>query len=821
MRRKFTVLLALSFVYASSNAQSPAEILNNWSAKSPIEKVYLHTDRENYIAGETAWFKAYLYSDYLPDTISTVLYTELINESAQIIRRSISPVLVGSSSGHLELPDTLSTGFYVLQSYTATMLNQQPDFIFKRRVFIYGKNNSQVASKPQEKKIRIDFFPEGGNLVAGLNSTVAFKATDQNGYPVTVKGFIKNEKSEIVAEFSSYHDGMGMFDLKTTGSEKYHAVLSDDPVGVKYELPASTSKGIVLTVMPHPQGSYFEIQHQPGDANFEPAYMIGQLQHHVVFRQNFKSGSKELQGVINTQNLRSGIMQVTVFNKDGLPLSERLCFVNNKEYVQSAELITDTLNFSEKGKNRFSVLMKDTVKGNFSFSITDAAFNENETREENILTTLLLTSDIKGYVPNPAWYFTNNNDSVNTAMDLVMMTNGWRRFKWNELVKVNAPTSKYKDPAYITLTGKVKIRGSSKPFADKQLFVLMITPDSTRTVQMTRTDKQGTFLLDSMLFYGNNRFLFSDTRGKKSDFIDVEFTSEPVEKSFVLPKPDNQLFLEPEIFAQGYKKYADDYDEIRKAAGVMLDGVTLTVTKKSPIQELEEKYASSLFSGMSQKTIDLVNTDEPIVQDNIFDYLRSRVSGLTIMEPNTINPEMPDPFSPPTMDDGTSYKIYYRFNPSASSLGPIPMTLYLNEIETSASVIATIPANQIAMVKVFSSFVGTFGNGAGGVLAIYTKKDVDITSAAGSYMTKLNGFSVTKEFYAPDYTASNSDKSKADNRITLDWRPAILINSVNPKIPFTFYNNDRTKKIRLVMEGVTLDGKLLMIEKIISAKAGF
>lgn len=815
MRRKFTVLLALSFVYASSNAQNPAEILNKWSAKSPIEKVYLHTDRENYIAGETAWFKAYLYSDYLPDTISTVLYTELINESSQIIRRSISPVLVGSSNGHLDLPDTLSSGFYVLQSYTSTMLNQQPDFIFKRRIFIYGKNNSQVASKPQERKIRIDFFPEGGNLVAGLNNTVAFKATDQNGYPVIVKGIIKNEKHEIVSEFSSYHDGMGMFDLKTTGSEKYYAVLSDDAIATKYELPAAVAKGIVLTVMPHPQGSYFEIQ-QSGDANFEPAYMIGQLQHHVVFRQNFKTGSKELQGVINTQNLRSGIMQITVFNQDGLPLAERLCFVNNKEYVQSAELITDTLNFSDKGKNRFSVLMKDTVKGNFSFSITDAAFNEHKIREENILTSLLLTSDIKGYVHNPAWYFANNNDSVNTAMDLVMMTNGWRRFKWNELVK--APAIKYKDPAYITLTGKVKIRGSSKPFADKQLFVWMISPDSTRTVQMVRTDKQGIFRLDSMLFYGNNRFLFSDTRGKKSDFIDVEFTSEPVEKSFALPKPDNQFFLEPEIFALGYKKYADDYDEIRKAAGVMLDGVTVKVRKKSPIQELDEKYASGMFSGMSERTIDLVNTDEVMTQENIFDYLRSRVPGLTIMDPNITDAAIPDMGS---LDDGTSYRVYYRYSPSASSMGPIPMTLYLNEIESSASVIATLPANQIAMVKVYSSFVGAAGNGAGGVLSIYTKKDADITMSAGAFLSKYNGFSVTKEFYVPDYTANNNDRSKADNRITLDWRPAILINSVNPKIPFTFYNNDRTKKFRLVMEGVTLDGKLLMIEKIISAKAGF
>lgn len=817
MTKSFVVLISL-FLFLESSAQNPEKNLTQWANKTPIEKAYLHTDRDYYIAGETAWFKAYLTADYLPDTISTVLYTELVNEAAQTIRRSNTPILFGGSNGHLELPDSLSTGYYVLQSYTSTMLNHNPDFIFKRRIFIYGKSKNGSSNVMLEKLIKVEFFPEGGNLVAGFNSTVAFKATDQQGYPVLVNGFVKNARHEIVSTFSTYHDGMGMFDIKVADGEEYYAVLNDSVNATKFKLPAIESKGIVITIIPHPQGSFFEIQHKQGDVNFEPAYMIGQMQHQVVFRQNFKAGSKEFQGVINTQNLRSGIMHVTVFNKDGLPLAERLCFVNNKEYVQQAELLIDTLSFSEKGKNRFTVVMKDTVKGNFSISISDAAISEYNTREENILTSLLLTSDIKGYVHNPAWYFNNQTDSVITAIDLVMMTNGWSRFKWKELMSNPVPKSKYSDPSFITLTGKVTIRGTRKPFAEKQLFVWMITPDSTRTVQMIRTDKQGLFRLDSMLFYGNNRFLFSDTRGKKSEFIDVEFTSSPVERQFDLPKPIDQFFLKPILFGFENNKYADDYEEIRKAAGILLDGITIKAKKKTAIQELDEKYASGMFSGMSERTIDLENTDEPITQDNIFDYLKSRVPGLTIMDPNITDATMPETN---TVDDGTSYKVYYRYSPSASSLGPIPMTLYLNEIESGASVIATISANQIAMVKIYSSFVGASGNGAGGVLAIYTKKDVDVTLGTGAFLGYYNGFNITKEYYAPDYAAVNFDRSKIDNRLTLDWRPAILINNINPKIAFPFYNNDRTKQYRFVMEGVTLDGKLLLLEKIISAKGIF
>src|SRR5690348_17326350 len=123
MKRKFILVSVTSINSLLARSQNPGQLLDNWSARSPIEKIYLHTDRDNYIAGETAWFKAYLYSDYQPDTISTSLYTELVNDSGRVLNRSIVPVLLGTASGQLAIPDGLTKGNYSIRAYTATMLN--------------------------------------------------------------------------------------------------------------------------------------------------------------------------------------------------------------------------------------------------------------------------------------------------------------------------------------------------------------------------------------------------------------------------------------------------------------------------------------------------------------------------------------------------------------------------------------------------------------------------------------------------------------------------------------------------------------------------
>jgi hypothetical protein len=149
-------------------------------------------------------------------------------------------------------------------------------------------------------------------------------------------------------------------------------------------------------------------------------------------------------------------------------------------------------------------------------------------------------------------------------------------------------------------------------------------------------------------------------------------------------------------------------------------------------------------------------------------------------------------------------------------MGAIPMTLFLDEVETDASMIAAIPANQVALVKVFDHFAAATGNAPGGVLAIYTKTGKDYVARKGPVSFGVyNGYSVVKEFYAPDYSVKGDDKG-TDNRITIDWRPSILCNYVNPTIPFSFYNNDRTRSFHIVVEGMTLSGKLIHVDRIFS-----
>ena len=800
MKRNFAWACVV-LVCITAKAQKPEEKLASWAVKSPIEKAYLHFDRGNYIAGETAWFKAYLTSDFYPDTISTSLYVELVNDLSVVLDRKIVPAFWGAARGYISIPDSLITGNYTIRAYTATMLNQDEAFLFKRPFFIYGKKANAPSLVSAPNKTRLEFFPEGGNLVNGLMNAVAFKATDSKGFPVAVTGSLRNQKDQELASFSSYHDGMGMFEFIPVANEQYYVVLSSDLVNRNY-LPAASDKGIVLAVETNPVQLAFDIQQPLTDPGMQAAYIVGQMQHRIVFRQSLAADKVQLKGIINTSKLNSGILQITVFNKDGIPMAERLCFIDNKEYVQKGELIIDTVSFSAKGRNHLSLQMKDTVHGSFSVSITDPLFDVLPVREHNIFSGLLLTSDIKGYVHNPAWYFTAIEDSARRAMDLVMMVNGWRRFKWEELAANNSTSDKYKDLSYIKLAGRANMLDSKRPFAGKELLIAIYNADSTSTMQLVNTDGKGYFKLDSMFFTGNNRLLFSDPRGNKSSYIEVTMSADSLSRSFPLKPMEKMLTLADPTSIEALRKFTNDYDEIQKASGLMMDGVTIKGTrKKTPAQEVEAKYTSALFAGIAEHVIDLVNTKEVIPQRNIFEYIQARIPGIDMV----ITPE-------------NRYMLFYRGRTSFRER--VPMMFYLNEVRVDDVSISIIRASDISLIKVYSHFVGAEGNAPGGVLSVYTKKGEDVGKAlpAGAFQVIYKGYSVNKEFYSPDYNVEIAERNKTDNRITLQWIADLNVGDINPDLPIIFYNNDRSKQFKVIIEGMTTNGKLLMIEKTISPK---
>ncbi|MFT3903860.1 MAG: hypothetical protein QM727_11850 [Niabella sp.] len=789
---KKVFLFAAMLATLSSMSQTAVDNLDNWARQFPIEKVHLHLDRQSYYSGQTVWFKAYFAEGYVPSYKNSVLFVELLDNRSALIRRAIFPGFASISYGQLSLPDTLPSGSYQLRAYSPLMANQ-PDLIYSTRIPVYGKEpktNRKNTTVAKAHDIDVQFFPEGGNFVYNLQNMIAFKAVDENGLPIDISGKITNNKNEVLTTISSLHDGMGSFSLIPLANETYTLTIEQMP-GKTFVLPAATASGIALQIGRSERGKAFRITTNGNDETFRPAYMIGQMQNNVIFNQPFKSEKNEIFGIIPTKDILSGILHLTVFNKDGMPLAERLTFIDNDDYRLPVTLTTDTLDVGTRKINHFTLNIPDSATGHLSVSVTDADFEEQPYRVQNIYTSLMLTEDLKGYIHNPAYYFGSRADSVAAALDLVMMTHGWSRFKWSDTKANTLPRQTYFDPGYINFKGTVFLEGSNKKtFNDKDLMIMFKPKDSAATgfMNLIHTDSSGHFRIDSLMFFGQNSVLFSDVRGRKNKFIKVKMSADSLNKQYPVT-PLNIPYKHIQTDSAIGEKMSNAFDQYAKEAGLMLENVTVKARVKSREEELDEKYASGLFSGgINSRSLDLTN--ETVGSLNIFDYLQGRLAG--IMTTKTA--------------DG-SYNVTFRRD---------NVTLFLDEMQTDAQFIESIPVSEIAYVKLLHPFVGTIGGGA--ALAIYRKTGQELMASIESSTDIINyqGYNITKEFYNPKYDAPHSDDEKADNRLTLFWNPIQYATKDNGHIPIVFYNNDRTKRFKVVVEGFMQDGRMIMLEQVVA-----
>ena len=770
----FACLFLLYFV--SLKAQTPDEKLEAWHQENPIEKVYLHLDRQDYFAGQTCWFKSYFISDFQPSARNSTLFVELLNTTGELINKKVLPVFNGITYGQIDLPDTLSTGTYQLRAYSPLMLNHDKDFLYSTAIRLYGKSSKNKPTVAGNVQLR--FFPEGGILLTGVENTVAFKATNTSGLPVNFKALIKDDSGNTITPIKSMHDGMGKFAFTPIEGRTYVALLD----GREFPLPEASREGVALQISQNEKGFLYQLQSVGGD-RFRPVYVIGQMQHKVVFKQAIDAS---LKGSIATDKLPSGVLQCTFFNKDGIPLAERLVFIDNQEYLVKASLQKEKIDLRPRRKNELSIHFAEPVEGNFSVAVTDNDFNEPGLRKENIISSLLLTSDIPGYVHHPAFYF-SNHPAAKDALDLVMLTNGWRRFTWKQVADNNLPKPQYNDPGYISLSGKVNVRGSKKSFADRDLLVWVATSDSGRALQMVKTDAEGRFKMDSVVFFDKAKILFTDVMGKKSQFITVQLNTDSLYQSYNLPLLQRPPAVNTNTSLINNMQQA--FNSYTRGSGTLLDNVYIE-GRRLTLEELEKKYMSALFAGnLNARTINL--TGQFIPQFNIFEWLMGRVPNLIVQR----NGQFMD-----------NYRLFFRRQPVQLFLDEMPMQ--------DASIISTIPANQIALIKIFPQFIGARGNGP--AVAIYTKRGEDLNEAIESTgdIVDYDGYSIIKEFYSPDYSTP-PEVNYVDHRLTLTWMPEVGIGGASSSIPIHFYNTDRTKKLKVVAEGVTHDGKLLMLEETI------
>ncbi|MGB8192587.1 MAG: hypothetical protein WCF67_11745, partial [Chitinophagaceae bacterium] len=237
-----------SAAFSQLTPDQAAKALDSFAFMHPQEKVYVHTDRDMFLSGETIWLKTYITLNGALTTLSKIAYVELANSKGEVVVKRMLKADNGTAAGEIAIPLTLPSGNYSLNAYTLWMLNF-PQFIFKKSIAVHNAGTEMPKRSGGQSSFSVQFLPEGGNLVTGLEGRVAFKAIDGGGMPLNIQGNVQDSKKNTVATISTVHDGMGAFVFTPQPNETYTAsVTTPGGRSKSFTLPAAMSEGIVMMV---------------------------------------------------------------------------------------------------------------------------------------------------------------------------------------------------------------------------------------------------------------------------------------------------------------------------------------------------------------------------------------------------------------------------------------------------------------------------------------------------------------------------------------------------------------------------------------------
>ncbi len=380
-------------------AQNFRENLHTYANNFTTERIYLHYDKSFYAPGETIWFKVYMMETNLPANKSKTVYIDWTDENGKLLFHTMGLLIDGTSYGQFKIPGNYQGQWIHVKAYTRWMLNFDSSFLYNKDLRILTGSRDSVSIN--QIKPKLSFFPEGGDLIAGVNNKVAFKATDQYGRPVKIKGEIRNDSGEVIDQLKVIHDGMGYFYLIPKEGEKLIAYWQDGKgVQHKTELPQVVNSGVSMQLSVTGNTRNFLVNVSPKSiATVKAIHIVGTEYQQPVFDITKEINKGLAGGVIATQKLPTGILTITVFDNDWKPLTERITFINNGEYDFHPSLNVKKLGLQKHGKNEFEVEVPDSLYANLSIAVTDGAIAAD--KSNNIISDLLLTGELRGKLMIP------------------------------------------------------------------------------------------------------------------------------------------------------------------------------------------------------------------------------------------------------------------------------------------------------------------------------------------------------------------------------------------------------------------------------------
>lgn len=717
---------------------------NKYCTAFPRQKIFIHTDKTTYAAGENIWLKAYLveYSYHKADTLSRNIYVQLINSNNQPVMSHRLKVKNGMAHTGLYLSDSIPDGRYQIRAYTNWMRNFGKDYYSMNYIKIKNENKTLFSKKDyirykaenrkyerNSKKFDLQFFPEGGDLVEGLKSTVGFKAIDLTGKGIRVEGKIHDNKNNKIADFKSNHLGMGTFELTPGKGKQYSAIIYDqNEKKKKFRLPEVKRNGTVIAMNNSFKDSINVSITSNKPASNDPAVnqyiLIGQVRGRIYFSEIITLENNKITFTIPKYKFPTGIIHFTLFDSKSLPLNERLVFVNHLDQIivtlndlKKKYNIGDTINFSLlcRGKDKLP------LNAALSVSVTNKTDStEYDRNHASICSQLLLTSDLKGYIEQPDYYFTGNRDNTSKALDCLLLTQGWRRFRWNDILEEKYPEIQYPVEDHISLSGKY-MAGSGHSSSNRPVSLSVM--NEYNGIWLVNTDNTGRF-----------KFSGLDYPSK------VQVRIEPQHKI------KGSVLMLDEIFetAKTFHRYNDVSSELINSKGKYCE-----ISKKNTYKGTSIMVDNSETVGTYYGDADFVlkmNEHEMSGFSNMYDVIKGKIPGVNVVNETIV------------------------IRGVKTFMGGTDPLLLIDGIPTDISSLSAINPIDVDRVEVLKgASTSMFGcRGANGVIAVFSKRGN--FSGREFLEFELTGYSEAKQFYRPKYTVKDISNK---HRGTFYWNPDI------------------------------------------------
>ena len=733
------------------------------------EKMYAHTDRSFYLTGETLWFKIYDVDGVVhkPLSLSSVAYAELVDQGGFAVLQAKIEMRGGFGSGSFFLPASLSSGHYKLRVYSNWMKNFDPEFYFHETITIVNPFVVPEASGPAKPgSYTVELFPEGGNLVSGIKSKIGFRISGGSGRGASGRGFVLRNDRDTAASFTPGKFGIGHFVLAPSEDDQYKVVLVHaDGTHSVHPFPEIQPTGYTMHLKD--SGQFILISVHTKGVRGAHVYLFAHARQIIAHAERLSLDRDQASCVIKKAELADGISHFTLFNDRLQPVCERLYFTY--PHQELAIHVTGEKAYGPRQKVTLN-LQTGTVAGAAAaanLSVSVFRMDSLGTDPVDIYPYLWLRADLTGSIESPGYYFDQTSPGITEAMDNLMLTHGWRRFDWKDVLDGR------KTPEFFPEVNGHIIRGLVRKdqIPMRGIFTYLGSPGKIVRAYGSWSAASGEVRYEIKDFYGPRRIILQLQADSAQNY------SVQIENPFSARMDGEKLpSFTPDV----------------KMRDALVDrSVAMQVQDIYYYDQFGNKFAqpevdSAAFYGKADATYFLDDyTRFPVMEEVMREYVpgvfvRKRRDGFHFIVVDAVNKGVleGDPMilldGVPVMDADDIMKV----DPlRVKKLEVIQRQYYVGQAVFSG-------------IVSYTTYKGDLGN-----------LELDPRSISLNY----EGLQLRRQFYSPAYRYEERRERMPDQRYLLYWNPDVATDDTG-KGQVEFYTSDVDGPYMVVIQGVTDSG---------------